>query len=356
MAKVDRVQKNFKGNRKHLELLLDAVEKENINIWNDWRTKNLTTTPLLSGINLSNAKLENAILNYAILSEANFEEANLQNVNLYLSICEKANFSGANLHVANLARANLSKAYLVRANIGGGDVQCADLKDANLVYCTLTSVDLRESDLTGIVTHEWNVSDIIIDNVTCEYVYVDMDRRERVPKDRNFEKGEFEQLIYKHNTINDAFLNDVIEKRAIKHVFISYVNEDYDKVRKLSDALESNGIKVWLDKEQLQPGVRWENAIVNAIKGGVYFIACFSENSQRKQKTFQRKEIRIALSELALMPDDKVWFIPVKLSECEIPHFKTDEGIDTVSFQWADLSRDWEKGTKRIIDVIKYYR
>jgi uncharacterized protein YjbI with pentapeptide repeats len=355
MVKVDRVQKNFKGDRKHLELLLAAIEKEDINIWNTWRTKNLTITPLLSGINLSNANLENAILNNAILSEANFEGANLQNANLWLSTCEKANFSGANIHIANLARANLSKAHLVRANIGGGDVQSANLRDANLVYCTLAGTDLRESDLTGIVTHGWNVSDIIVDDVTCAYIFVDMDRKVKVPKDRNFEKGEFEQLIYKHNAINDAFLSDVIEKRLIKHVFISYVNEDYEKVNKLLAALESNGIKVWLDKEQLQPGMRWEDAIVNAIKDGVYFIACFSKNSQRKPKTFQRKEIRIALSELALMPDEKIWFIPVKFSECEIPHFRTNEGIDIASFQWVDLSMDWEKGEKRIIDVIKGY-
>ena len=99
MAEVDREQKNFKGNWKHLESLLIAIEKEDISIWNNWRIRNLKVTPLLSGVNLSNARLENAILNYSVLSEANFEGADLENINLYSSICGQANFSGANLHV-----------------------------------------------------------------------------------------------------------------------------------------------------------------------------------------------------------------------------------------------------------------
>jgi hypothetical protein len=283
------------------------------------RVKNLKVTPLLCGANLSNTKLENAILNYSNLSEAICKDANLRNINLYSSICEKANFSGTNLEVANLAHADLKKAYFLKAYLGGGDVQCANLNGAHLIYCSLNSADLRESDLTGIITFGWNVSDIIIDNVTCDYVYIDLDGRKRIPKNRDFEKGEFEELLYKHDAINNAFLNDVKEKRAIRYVFISYVSEDYDKIRKLSDVLESNGIKVWLDKEKLRSGVKWENAIIDAIKSGIYFIACFSENSENKQKTFQRKEIRIALNELALMPDDKVWFIPVKLSDCKSP-------------------------------------
>ncbi len=93
---------------------------------------------------------------------------------------------------------------------------------------------------------------------------------------------------------------------------------------------------MWLDKEKLQPGIKWENAIINAIKDGIYFIACFSENSENKKRSFQRKEIRIALNELVLMPDDKIWFIPVKLSDCKIANFRSNEGIDIISLQWVD--------------------
>ena len=149
---------------------------------------------------------------------------------------------------------------------------------------------------------------------------------------------------------------DVKERRAVRHVFISYVKEDYDKIKKLTEALESNEIKVWLDKEMLSPGEKWENAIVTAIKSGTYFIPCFSKNSESRGKTFQRKEIRIALNELALMPDEKVWFIPVKLSDCTIPHFRTDGGISIGSLQWADLSENWESGVNHIINAIKDYR
>ena len=62
-----------------------------------------------------------------------------------------------------------------------------------------------------------------------------------------------------------------------KHVFISYVRENKKDVDRLCQDLESNGVNVWLDRNDIKPGARWKEAIREAIRKGDYFIACFSD-------------------------------------------------------------------------------
>ena len=63
----------------------------------------------------------------------------------------------------------------------------------------------------------------------------------------------------------------------MQHVFISYVSENIETVDKLCETLKSHGIKVWLDRNDIDPGSRWKQAIRKAIREGAFFIACFSK-------------------------------------------------------------------------------
>jgi len=349
MANVDRAQAKFTGNREHLDLLLTAIEKEDLTIWNRWRWEHFREAVQLSGINLAKANLPKIILNYSDISGGNFKEADLSEANLHASRCEKATFTGANLHIVNLARAQAEGAYFLRANLAGGDLQDADFGSAYFVYSTLSSADFGGSNLTGAVTHGWNVSDCGFGRVTCDYLYTNLHVRDRIPKDRDFEPEEFERLIYKHDQINNAFRRDVEAKWALRHVFISYVTEDGEKVRKLSQELERQGLKTWLDKRRLRPGEEWETAIGDSIKDAMFFIACLSEHSESKQDSYQRKEIEIALDQMTTARKGSIWLIPVKLSDCRLPYFESKVG----SLHWVDLSGDWDEGVGRIVNVVK---
>ena len=143
------------------------------------------------------------------------------------------------------------------------------------------------------------------------------------------------------------------DKENAKHVFISYVTEDKDQAIKLRDTLKANKIKVWMDRYSLQPGVDWEIAIENAIKNGAFFIACFSENYFKKTANFMNEELNIAIEQLRKMQDGKVWFIPVKFSDCKIPHMKIRPGKYLDSKQWVALYENWEDGINRIVNTIK---
>ncbi len=62
-----------------------------------------------------------------------------------------------------------------------------------------------------------------------------------------------------------------------RHVFISDVRENQKQVDRLCHDLDSHGINVWLDRNDIKPGARWKNAIREAIRQGDFFIACFSD-------------------------------------------------------------------------------
>ncbi len=81
---------------------------------------------------------------------------------------------------------------------------------------------------------------------------------------------------------------------AQKYVFISYVGEDSETVDRLCGYLTAAGVKVWLDKNRIAPGVRWRQAIRRAISEGAFFIACFSKVYNDRSKTYMNEELILA--------------------------------------------------------------
>src|ERR1700758_1314875 len=87
------------------------------------------------------------------------------------------------------------------------------------------------------------------------------------------------------------------------------------------------------------------------------FLACLSKTSVQKQGYIQ-KEFRLALDAYSERPPDKIFLIPVKLNECEIPRLQIPEiGINLADFQWLDLWRDdgFDRLVKAIESVIDVY-
>ena len=139
----------------------------------------------------------------------------------------------------------------------------------------------------------------------------------------------------------------------MKHVFISYVRENKEIVDLFCKDLESYGIKVWLDRNDIDPGTLWEEAIRKAIQEGAFFIACFSKEYSDRRKTYMNQEITLAIDELRSRHTDQAWFIPVKLNECEIPDRDIGAGKTLRSLQVVALYEGWTKGVQRILKVVQ---
>jgi hypothetical protein len=108
-------------------------------------------------------------------------------------------------------------------------------------------------------------------------------------------------------------------------VFLAYVDEDTEPVRRLHDALAAKRFDPWLDKAKLLPGQNWPRAIETAIHTSDFFIGCFSTRAVRKRGSFQ--------SEL-------------RLEQCEVPARVSRQ------IQYVDLFPNWDAGVRRLLAVL----
>lgn len=140
----------------------------------------------------------------------------------------------------------------------------------------------------------------------------------------------------------------------MQHAFISYVRENEQAVSRLYHDLTSRGLRVWLDRNEINPGVPWKPAIRKAIQEGTYFIACFSKEYNDRDQTYMNAELTVAIEVLQQRPHtlDKPWFIPVKLNECEIPEGDIGGGKTFKDFQWGELYEDWDFGIQCLLESI----
>lgn len=111
------------------------------------------------------------------------------------------------------------------------------------------------------------------------------------------------------------------------HVFISYISEDSGFVDELQSALEAAEFVVWRDKDNLWPGDDWQQKIRDAIRSGSFvFLACFSSNLAKREKTYQFEELTLAAEEYRLRPPGAPWLITARFDECMVPEFDLGAG------------------------------
>jgi hypothetical protein len=129
-------------------------------------------------------------------------------------------------------------------------------------------------------------------------------------------------------------------------VFLAYVEEDCAVVSRIYDTLDSAGFEPWMDCRKLMPGQNWPRAIERAISVSDYFIACFSTYAVTKRGHFHA-ELRYALDCAGRFPLDEVFFIPLRLDECEVP------ARISRTLQYVDLFPSFDKGMRRVIHSMR---
>jgi hypothetical protein len=125
-------------------------------------------------------------------------------------------------------------------------------------------------------------------------------------------------------------------------VFLSYAREDTTAATRLSRELTANGRNVWFDRDCLRGGQRWRDAVNAAIRDSDFFLALLSGASVTKRGTVQA-EMKVALRVLEDVPDDRIYLIPVRLTECSPSYPRLKE------LHWIDLFPRWEEGVAQIL-------
>jgi len=132
-------------------------------------------------------------------------------------------------------------------------------------------------------------------------------------------------------------------KRLLK-VFLCHASADKPKVRELYRYLLRRRIKPWFDEMDLVAGQDWQVEIPKALATSDAIIICLTKNSVDKEGYIQ-KEIKFALDKALEMPEGRIFLIPVRFEECEVP-------FSLSRYQWVDLFD--EAGYGRMMRALKF--
>jgi len=138
-------------------------------------------------------------------------------------------------------------------------------------------------------------------------------------------------------------------------IFLSYSQEDKEKVKSIYDKLSDEGFKPWMNTQNLLPGENTIPATDKAIRQSEIFVACLSSNSVRERGNFQR-ELKKAQEIFEEYLSNDIYLIPVRLNNCEIP-------IELEKFKCVDLFQNecwnkesWKKFRNAILLALKRKR
>lgn len=125
-------------------------------------------------------------------------------------------------------------------------------------------------------------------------------------------------------------------------IFLSHAEEDKDFANKLSIDLKNKGVQVWLYEIHILPGNELVKKIADSIRDNDYLGVIISKNS--KNSLWVTLEVGMALAIEHALGCSKV--IPILYGDCEIPQFLNHK-------VYVDLYKDYEKGIKEILKVLK---
>src|SRR5215469_942453 len=136
------------------------------------------------------------------------------------------------------------------------------------------------------------------------------------------------------------------ERKApgVHQVFISYNASDATYAQRLYFDLRAAGQNPWIEKENLLPGQSKKSDVEKAIRKSDYFISLFSRNAIKGPGPFQ-SELRTALNLREVLPESRLFFIPARLDDAEIPY----EALKDINY--IDMFPSWEDGLRKILQA-----
>ena len=119
-------------------------------------------------------------------------------------------------------------------------------------------------------------------------------------------------------------------------LFFSYARADSEFVLKLAEDLRSAGTNLWLDQLDIPGGVRWDDAIEEALKASPYFLVVLSTVSVTSDNV--KDEISFGL-------ENHKTIVPILYKDCDIP-FRLKR------LQYIDFRVDYDNGFKRLVQTL----
>ena len=154
-------------------------------------------------------------------------------------------------------------------------------------------------------------------------------------------QGDFMNALFFARGVQERKTNYLKSGEPLK-LFLCHANEDKPAIRDIYNQLIVIGVQPWLDEEDILPGKDWPFEIKKAVQNSDVVIVFLSRNSVGKTGFFQ-KEIKIALDAADERPEGKIFIIPAKLEDCDVPDRLSNK-------QWVDLYT--ENGFDRLLQSL----
>jgi uncharacterized protein YjbI with pentapeptide repeats len=188
------------------------------------------------GTCFNRSDLSNVNLECALLADTNLSGANLTHTNFYktkqidLARVDQTilrnslvrdllvthagsdrNYKNCDLNGAYLANANLSKANLTGANLHNTNLSHAQLRYVNLTRTIALDTNFQGATLTGACIEDWSIDRTTkLANISCDYIYLKSQSKERSPSSGIFNPGDFTRLFQEvWNTVELIFQHGI---------------------------------------------------------------------------------------------------------------------------------------------------
>jgi hypothetical protein len=145
--------------------------------------------------------------------------------------------------------------------------------------------------------------------------------------------------------VNEAVATKAVRRAAHKHervVFISHSSKDKGFVRRIAADLVANGVKIWIDEQQILVGDSVPEKIAQGLAESDFFLIVISRNSV--ESTWVRKELNSAL--VHEIERRKVHILPIMVDNAAMPESINDK-------LYADFRGSYEDGMQKLLGSIK---
>lgn len=180
-----------------------------------------------------------------------------------------------------------------------------------------------------------------------------------VAGERNYDKGAVAPLVAWANSVGqvldlgvrvEVLVNEAVAAKEIRHAerkqervaFLSHSSKDKGFVRRLAADLVAQGVKVWLDEQQILVGDSIPERIAQGLAESDFFLIVVSRNSV--ESSWVKKELNSAL--VHEIERRKVKVMPIRLDDAQVP----DSIIDKA---YADFRGSYEDGFRNLLGSIK---
>jgi isopentenyl diphosphate isomerase/L-lactate dehydrogenase-like FMN-dependent dehydrogenase len=152
-------------------------------------------------------------------------------------------------------------------------------------------------------------------------------------------------------SVNAAIISIYISRMKQKRmrqrrVFIMYNHADRAAAQELVQKLKASGYNPWFDADEIAPGQKIAETIVDGISQSAVAILLVSKNLNL-EKSILGEELKVALATMTSKDESFSPVIPIKLDEAEVPQALA--GIHWIDMRGKESFEKLEKGLKRVL-------